>query len=88
MKAKIKLNDIFSLKTKKGSQIIFDIKLLEGNLLIGNIFKDDESNIRFRIIGVGLENKKYDKNSIRILVEILDNTKIEFFKNQTFSLIE
>ncbi len=84
MKTKIQINNVSKLKTGKNLQVIFDIKLLEGAILIGNVFTDIQNSISFKVKGVGLENKKFDKKSITILVDIINPNEIENLSDQIF----
>lgn len=84
MRTQIQINSISTIKTKKGQQTILDIKLLEGNILIGTVYKNTKDSISFKITGIGLENKKFDKESISVLIEIIDFNKTENIVDQFF----
>jgi len=84
MKTKIQINNVSKLKTAKGLQVIFDIKLLEGAILIGNVFKNIQNSISFKVKGVGLENKKFEEKSMTILVDLIDQNEIENLSDQIF----
>lgn len=80
MENKIRIHDIFKLS---GNKIIFIIELIEGKFNINDSFI--YKNLTFKIKGVGMNNKSFNKKSIDILVDILNEKySLEDFKDKIF----
>lgn len=82
MKTKIKIKEIHTIGNNNFEKVIFIIELLEGTILINDFF--DNSNLSFKISGVGMENLAFDKKSISIMVNELSSKEHSLFKDKEF----
>lgn len=84
MKTKIKVIDAFEI----ANRIIFNVEVIEGTYLIGDIYKNDESNLEFELKGVTFENNPESVSKTISVKLISDDKSKEEFKNKLFYKVE
>lgn len=84
MKTKLKVIDVLEI----ANRVIFNIDVIEGTYLIGDIYKNDESNLEFEFKGVAFENNPESVSKTISVKLISDDKSKEEFKNKLFYKVE
>ncbi|WP_284653524.1 hypothetical protein [Flavobacterium terrisoli] len=77
---KIKVFEVFEVSSK----VFFEIKVEEGKYLIGDIYEDLVSNLKFQITGIGMDNIINSKTDSVLVKNLTDNLPLSEFKNKIF----
>ena len=70
LRVEVQVQRIFTLEDR----VIFDVEILGGDYYsIGDVFETDDQKLRFKLLGIGMDNQTESKNK-SFLVEPLQKT--------------
>ena len=80
MKTKIKVNEIFDISNR----VIFAVTVDGDKYLIGDVFVNQESNMRFELKGIGMENQPDSMEKSLLVIPQGEYDSIQDFKDKVF----
>lgn len=80
MKTKIKVDEIFNISDR----IIFAVTVEGDKYLIGDIFSNQDANLKFELKGIAMENQPQSNKKSLLVILLEDYNSIEDFQDKEF----